>query len=106
MSSASAIESAANQSATRGRRRFTVDELFTDHRPQAVGVSDLPTAKEIRLDRIVADPDRHRQAGLRIEINREHVASAFCQGGGDVERARGFGGSALLIEEGDNAGHG
>ena len=32
--------------------------LFTgDHRPQAVGVADLPTAKEIRLERIEPDPD-------------------------------------------------
>jgi ParB family chromosome partitioning protein len=61
MSSAGAIESATIQSAARGRRRFTVDELFTDHRPQAVGVTDLPTAKEIRLDRIVADPDQPRR---------------------------------------------
>jgi ParB family chromosome partitioning protein len=61
MSSASAIESAASQPAARGRKRFTVDELFTDHRPQAVGVSDLPTAKEIRLDRIVPDPDQPRR---------------------------------------------
>lgn len=44
-----------------GRRRFTVDALFVDSRPQAVGVSDLPTAKEIRLDRIEADPDQPRR---------------------------------------------
>ena len=43
------------------RRRFTVDALFTDHRPQAVGVSELPTAKEIQLDRIEPDPDQPRQ---------------------------------------------
>ena len=43
------------------KRRFTVDALFTDHRPQAVGVSDLPTAKEIRLDRIEPDPDQPRR---------------------------------------------
>jgi ParB family chromosome partitioning protein len=43
------------------RRRFTVDALFTDGRPQAVGVTDLPTAKEIRLDRIVPDPAQPRR---------------------------------------------
>jgi ParB family chromosome partitioning protein len=43
------------------RRRFTVDALFTDSRPQAVGVSDLPTAKEILLDRIAPDPDQPRR---------------------------------------------
>ena len=43
------------------RRRFTVDALFTDGRPQAAGVSDLPTAKEIRLDRIVPDPAQPRR---------------------------------------------
>ncbi|MEZ4521818.1 MAG: ParB/RepB/Spo0J family partition protein [Thermomicrobiales bacterium] len=42
------------------RRRFTVDDLFTDTRPQAAGVSDLVNAKEIRLDRIVPDPDQPR----------------------------------------------
>jgi ParB family transcriptional regulator, chromosome partitioning protein len=44
-----------------GKRRFTVGDLFTDHRPQAVGVEDLPNAKEIRLDRIVADPGQPRR---------------------------------------------
>ena len=34
------------------RKRFTVDELFVDTRPQAAGVSDLTSAKEIALDRI------------------------------------------------------
>ena len=42
------------------RRRFTVDDLFTDTRPQAVGVSDLANAKEIELDRIQPDPDQPR----------------------------------------------
>lgn len=42
------------------RRRFTVDDLFTDTRPQAVGVSDLIDAKEIRLERIEPDPDQPR----------------------------------------------
>lgn len=49
------------QSAPGRRRKFTVDALFTDHRPQAVGVVDLPTAKEIRLDRIEPDPDQPRR---------------------------------------------
>lgn len=43
------------------RRRFTVDSLFADTRPQAVGVSDLVEAKEIRLDRIRPDPSQPRQ---------------------------------------------
>ena len=62
------------------RRRFTVDSLFDDHRPQAVGVSDLPTAKEIRLDRIEADPGQPRQTfdearmeELAASIRREGV---------------------------------
>jgi len=42
------------------RRRFSVDDLFVDSRPQAVGVADLPDAKEIQLDRIEADPDQPR----------------------------------------------
>lgn len=42
------------------RRRFTVDDLFTDTRPQAVGVKDLVDAKEIGLDRIEADPHQPR----------------------------------------------
>ena len=64
----------------KGRRRFTVDALFTDHRPQAVGVEDLPTAKEIRLDRIVADPDQPRRsfdperlAELTASVRREGI---------------------------------
>lgn len=43
------------------RRRFTVDDLFADNRPRAVGVTDLPDAKEIQLDRIQADPDQPRR---------------------------------------------
>lgn len=63
-----------------GRRRFTVDALFTDQRPQAVGVEDLPTAKEIRLERIAPDPDQPRRtfdperlAELTASIQREGV---------------------------------
>jgi ParB family chromosome partitioning protein len=44
----------------RGKRRFNLDDLLGDTRPQAVGVSDLPTAKEIRLERIEADPHQPR----------------------------------------------
>ncbi len=62
MSSAAAdLTPVAQLPVGKGRRRFTVDALFTDHRPQAVGVSDLPTAKEIRLDRIEPDPDQPRR---------------------------------------------
>jgi len=43
------------------RKRFSLDDLLGDTRPQAVGVSDLPTAKEIRLDRITGDPDQPRR---------------------------------------------
>lgn len=72
---------APGESRTRsGKRRFTVDALFTDHRPQAVGVEDLPTAKEIRLDRIEADPDQPRRtfdperlAELTASIQREGI---------------------------------
>jgi ParB family chromosome partitioning protein len=60
MSSAAPSSEPARTSA-RGRKRFTVDALFVDQRPQAVGVEDLPTAKEIRLERIVADPDQPRR---------------------------------------------
>jgi ParB family transcriptional regulator, chromosome partitioning protein len=60
MSSVSAVPE-NGQIAAKGRRRFTVDALFTDHRPQAVGVEDLPTAKEIRLERIEADPQQPRR---------------------------------------------
>jgi ParB family chromosome partitioning protein len=68
------------QSPARRRKRFTVDALFTDHRPQAVGVEDLPTAKEIRLERIEPDPaqprrtfDAERLAELTASIQREGV---------------------------------
>lgn len=44
------------------RRRFSVDALFTDHRPQATGVEDLATAKVILLDRIIPDPDQPRRS--------------------------------------------
>jgi ParB family chromosome partitioning protein len=57
----SSSTSTGGKKAGGGRRRFTVDALFTDHRPQAVGVADLPTAKEIQLDRIEPDPDQPRR---------------------------------------------
>lgn len=46
----------------RSRRRFTVDALFSDTRPQAVGVEDLVEAKEIALERIVPDPNQPRRS--------------------------------------------
>jgi ParB/RepB/Spo0J family partition protein len=79
MSSLSAVPDGAKPP-PKGRRRFTVDALFTDHRPQAVGVEDLPTAKEIRLDRIEPDPDQPRRTfdpdrldELAASIRREGV---------------------------------
>ncbi len=53
---------AATNRPARSRRRFTVDALFSDTRPQAVGVEDLAEAKDIRLDRIVPDPDQPRRS--------------------------------------------
>jgi ParB family chromosome partitioning protein len=79
MSSVSAVPE-SGQIPTKGRRRFTVDALFTDHRPQAVGVEDLPTAKEIRLERIEADPEQPRRTfdperlgELTASVRREGV---------------------------------
>lgn len=46
---------------TSRKRRFSVDSLFEDTTPRAVGVNDFPAAKEIRLERIEADPDQPRQ---------------------------------------------
>lgn len=45
----------------RSRRRFTVDALFSDTRPQAAGVTDLVDAKEIQLARIEPDPEQPRR---------------------------------------------
>jgi ParB family chromosome partitioning protein len=74
------MTSVAPREATPRKRRFTVDALFADHRPQAVGVADLPTAKEIRLDRIEPDPaqprrtfDETRLAELAASIGIEGV---------------------------------
>lgn len=47
---------------SRRNRRFTVNDLFTDTRPQATGVGDLPNAKEIDLTRIEPDPDQPRRS--------------------------------------------
>ncbi len=46
----------------RRRRRFTVDALFADTSPRAVGTRELATAREIRLDRIEPDPDQPRRS--------------------------------------------
>lgn len=45
---------------TTKRRKFSVDALFTDTTPRAVGVTDLLDAKLIRRDRIEPDPDQPR----------------------------------------------
>ena len=60
---------------SKGKRRFTVDALFEDGRAQAVGVTDMPTAKEIRLDRIVADPDQPRRTFDPVRL--EELASSI-----------------------------
>ncbi|HYO30892.1 MAG TPA: ParB/RepB/Spo0J family partition protein, partial [Thermomicrobiales bacterium] len=69
---------------SKSRRRFTVDALFSDSRAQAVGVSDLPTAKEIRLDRIEPDPEQPRRtfdeaklAELAESIRQEGILQAI-----------------------------
>ena len=78
MSSAAPVQDRGQKPSS--RRRFTVDALFTDHRPQAVGVEDLPTAKEIRLERIEPDPNQPRRSfdperlgELTASIRREGV---------------------------------
>lgn len=45
----------------RAKRRFTVDTLFADTRPQAAGVDDLVDAKMIPVSRIVGDPEQPRR---------------------------------------------
>lgn len=45
----------------RRNRRFSVDDLFTDTRPQATGVSDLADAKMIDVARIEPDPEQPRR---------------------------------------------
>jgi ParB family transcriptional regulator, chromosome partitioning protein len=63
----------------RSRRRFTVDALFTDTRPQATGVTDLANAKEIELRRIEPDPDQPRK-GFDKDRMEELAASIRAEG--------------------------
>jgi ParB family chromosome partitioning protein len=58
----SPADAAGRTSSARARRRFTVDSLFSDTRPQAVGVKDLTDAKIIELTRIVPDPSQPRRS--------------------------------------------
>ena len=67
------------QAAGKQRRRFTVDALFADSRPQAVGVSDLTAAKEILLDRIEPDPDQPRRTFDDAKL--QELASSIRQEG-------------------------
>uniref|UniRef100_A0A831TDN7 ParB/RepB/Spo0J family partition protein n=1 Tax=Thermorudis peleae TaxID=1382356 RepID=A0A831TDN7_9BACT len=78
----------------RRRRRFTVDALFADTSPRAVGTRELATAKEIRLDRIEPDPDQPRRsfdeerleelaASIRLEGVLQPIAVRY-----DAERDR------------------
>ncbi len=61
--------------AGRSRRRFTVDALFSDTRPQATGVADLADAKEIELPRI--EPDAHQPRRTFDEERLEELASSI-----------------------------
>ncbi len=61
------------------KRRFTIDDLFTDGRPQAQGVTDLANAKEIRLDRVVADPAQPRRTFDQEKL--EELAASIRQEG-------------------------
>lgn len=63
--------------AGRSRRRFTVDALFADTRPQATGVTDLADAKEIELPRIEPDPEQPRRTfdDERLEELRDSIVA-------------------------------
>lgn len=61
------------------KRRFTVESLFTDTRPQAAGVSDLPGSSLIDLDRIDPDPDQPRRT-FDAERLEELAASIRIEG--------------------------
>jgi len=80
MSSTTATPATKSTAKTgKGKRRFTVDALFEDGRAQAVGVTDLPTAKEIRLDRIVPDPAQPRRTFDPVRLE-ELAASISLEG--------------------------
>lgn len=61
------------------KRRFTLDDLFTDGRAQAQGVTDLVNAKEIRLDRIIPDPGQPRRTFDQERL--DELASSIRQEG-------------------------
>jgi len=42
------------------------------------------------------------QGALRIEVDQEHAAAVFGQGGGEVDGGRGFAHPALLVHHGDD----
>ena len=86
--------STAVERASGKRRRFTVDALFADTTPRAVGVRDLPNAKEIELDRIKPDPSQPRRsfdeerleelaASIRQEGVLQPIAVRYDRDGGD-----------------------
>jgi ParB family chromosome partitioning protein len=54
-------ERASGAKGSSQRRRFSVDALFVDTRPQAAGLTDLVDAKEIPIERIEPDPDQPRR---------------------------------------------
>ena len=69
----------ANAKTSKAKRRFSVDALFTDTRPQAAGVSDLTNAKEIALTRIEPDPDQPRRTFDEVRLE-ELTASIQIEG--------------------------
>lgn len=69
--------SSSNTKSGNQRKRFSVDSLFVDTRPQAVGLTDLANAKEIPIDRIDPDPDQPRRTldQARLEELVESIRS-------------------------------
>jgi ParB family chromosome partitioning protein len=61
------------------KRRFTVESLFTDTRPQAAGVSELPGSSLVALERIDPDPDQPRRT-FDAERLEELAASIRIEG--------------------------
>ena len=59
-----------------------------------------------QLERVRVEPERERQAGLRVEVHQQHPLPQLGQGGAERGHRGGLGDAALLVGDGERDRHG
>ena len=61
---------------------------------------------DAELDGLRVQPERERQAGLRVQVDQQHLVAALGQGGAERRDGGRLGDAALLVRYGDGPAHG